>query len=117
MHCEHHLPEVIRAAHSARRFAHCLDGGQQKPDQNADDRNHNQEFDKRKTVEGPGAGRTLLHGVKLFSTPDTELTTMRMDVTGFTEWVIHRYPPCVDRMDIAEAAEQDFIISRSRDGA
>jgi hypothetical protein len=33
-------------------------------------------------MSGSGAGRTFLHSVKLFSTPDTVFTTIKEDVTG-----------------------------------
>ena len=42
------LLDVIRALHAAGRFARGLNGGQEKPDQNADDRDNDQQLDQCK---------------------------------------------------------------------
>jgi hypothetical protein len=44
------LLEIINALSAAGRFACCLNCRQQQSDEDADDRNHNQQLDKRKTV-------------------------------------------------------------------
>jgi hypothetical protein len=55
------LLEVVAAAHPPRGFASSLDGGQQQPDQHTDDRNHDQQFDQRKT--GSARRRIMTHGI------------------------------------------------------
>ena len=42
------LLEVVLARHAGGGFAHFLDGGEQKPDQNGDDSNNDQQLDERK---------------------------------------------------------------------
>ena len=47
---EPHLLHIVRALHSARRFASRLNGGQEQTDQNPDDGDDDEEFDKRKAA-------------------------------------------------------------------
>jgi hypothetical protein len=42
------LLEVVAATHPASRFASCLNRGQEKSNQNANNGNHDQKFDQRK---------------------------------------------------------------------
>ena len=46
------LPQVVGTMSAARGLAGCLNGRQQQRDQDADDRNHDQQLDKRKTMLG-----------------------------------------------------------------
>jgi hypothetical protein len=41
------LPEIVRALHTPRRLPRRLHGGQQEPDQDADDRDDNEQLNQR----------------------------------------------------------------------
>jgi hypothetical protein len=47
------LLEVVRAPYPASGLAHPLNRGDQQPNQHGDDRDHNQEFEKRKRLPWP----------------------------------------------------------------
>lgn len=47
--CQGQLFEIVRTLHPPRGLAGRLDSGQKKPYQDADDRDHDQQFDQRKT--------------------------------------------------------------------
>src|SRR5262249_19447065 len=59
VHGQADLLEVVGAAHAGGGLAHLLDGGDEEPDQNGDDRNHHQQLDQR---ERTPAGRLAWHG-------------------------------------------------------
>ena len=44
------LSNLTGALRTPRRFASCLDGGQQERDHRADDGNHHEQFDERETI-------------------------------------------------------------------
>ena len=50
---ETELFQVVRALHASSRFARRLDGRQEKPDQNADDRDDDEKFDQREAEQPP----------------------------------------------------------------
>src|SRR5688572_20082382 len=50
LHRDPELPEIVRAARSPSRLARRLDRRQQQRNQRADDRNHHQQLDQRKTA-------------------------------------------------------------------
>ena len=47
VHCQAKLLEIVAATHSAGRFTCGLDGGQQQPDEHANDGDHNEQLDER----------------------------------------------------------------------
>jgi hypothetical protein len=47
------LLKIVATAHSARRFAGCLNGGQEERHENADDRDHDQQFNQGESVPSP----------------------------------------------------------------
>ena len=50
MNCEAHLSEMVRTGNTPRGFADLLNGWQQHPDEDANDRNHNQQLNQRERI-------------------------------------------------------------------
>ena len=60
------LLQIVRALHTPRRFPSRLNRREKQPDQNTDDRNHDQQFNKGKTVTIPAHENLLwLYGILL----------------------------------------------------
>ena len=53
---ERPLLNVVDALHTTGRFARRLNGGEEQTDQNADNRDHDQQLDERKTERGTRNG-------------------------------------------------------------
>jgi hypothetical protein len=47
------LPEIVGTGGTVGRIPRRLDGGKEEPDERADDRDHDQELDERKSVSNP----------------------------------------------------------------
>jgi hypothetical protein len=66
LHGQCKLLDLIDALRSSRGFSSRLDGRQEQSDKYANDRDHDQQFDKGKTAVGPGeVSASLLRGLTI----------------------------------------------------